>query len=429
MEDQRVKSDNCAGAPFDPVAIRSALDSILASAAFRGSKRCHDFLKYVVDMTLAGDTESLKERTVAVQVFGRKADADLGEDSIVRVGAREVRKRLAQYYVTEGQSDPVRIDLPAGSYVPSFQAHVAELAEPPQRSQAAEAELPAPVNEAGPQPRGWLRPWHVAVLIAAVVVPIGAWRWSHRTPVEFQNFWQPILEDRRTPVVLGLGSPVVYHPTQRVTELDIEKNRKNPIPIQTPLAIPLNTLRGDDFLPVSDQYVGFGDTVASVRLAEFLDRNSITARVRLSSRLDFADLRDASVILIGAFTNHWALEFTQNQRFRFAMVQGQPCVVDGIMHKEYRLTNRSDSGHSADDYMLISRIPKAQTGGFVLIGAGILQYGTQEVGRILSDQDALAPLLRRLPPGWQSKNLEILLHVQIVGDAPAAPELVAFHVW
>src|ERR1017187_2806167 len=109
----------------EPDEIRRELAVILASVVFRGSKRCHDFLAFVVAKALAGDVDNLKERTLAVEVFGRKADADLGEERIVRVGAREVRKRLTQYYVTEGADDAVRIEILAGSYAPAFHRHSA----------------------------------------------------------------------------------------------------------------------------------------------------------------------------------------------------------------------------------------------------------------------------------------------------------------
>ncbi len=82
--------------------MRNELDRIVASRVFRGSHRCQSFLQYVVTKTLEGDSKTLKERTLAVDVFGREATEDLSDDSIVRVGAREVRKRLAQYYVDEG---------------------------------------------------------------------------------------------------------------------------------------------------------------------------------------------------------------------------------------------------------------------------------------------------------------------------------------
>ena len=80
-----------------PDEIRRQLQQILASPVFHGSKRCQQFLEYVCVKSLAGEAGALKERTVAVEVFGRPPHIDLGEDTIVRVGAREVRKRLAQY--------------------------------------------------------------------------------------------------------------------------------------------------------------------------------------------------------------------------------------------------------------------------------------------------------------------------------------------
>jgi len=97
------------------------LQLILRSSSFQGSRRCKQFLEYACEKALEGDTGALKERAIAVQVFGRRPETTLGDDTIVRVGAREVRKRLAQFYVSpEGLSAPVHINLPPGSYVPEF---------------------------------------------------------------------------------------------------------------------------------------------------------------------------------------------------------------------------------------------------------------------------------------------------------------------
>lgn len=99
---------------------RSALESVVSSPAFTGSKRCQDFLRLVVERRLAGDLDSLRERQIGVDMFGRPADYDTSNDAVVRVRATEVRKRLAQYYRESDPSPQVRIDLPAGTYVPEF---------------------------------------------------------------------------------------------------------------------------------------------------------------------------------------------------------------------------------------------------------------------------------------------------------------------
>ena len=100
--------------------VRREIEHVLSSSVFRGSKRCHDFTNYVCAKTLQGASGTLKERTIAIDVFGRRTNEAVGDDNIVRVGAREVRKRLALYYAGEGAEDPVRIELPTGTYVPIF---------------------------------------------------------------------------------------------------------------------------------------------------------------------------------------------------------------------------------------------------------------------------------------------------------------------
>ena len=99
-------------------AVRLQLQHILESHEFRTSKRCQDFLTFVVEQTLAG--VPLKERTVGAGVFGRDASYDTNEDGIVRIKAGEVRKRLGLYYAGPGSQDEIVIELPVGSYVPSF---------------------------------------------------------------------------------------------------------------------------------------------------------------------------------------------------------------------------------------------------------------------------------------------------------------------
>lgn len=112
------KSDKLTSEQVD--ALRSALQSVISSSAFADSKQCKDFLRLVVERALAGDLESLGERTVGAEVFGRPADYETPNDAAVRVRATEVRKRLAQYYREAKQDQPVRIELTPGSYIPEF---------------------------------------------------------------------------------------------------------------------------------------------------------------------------------------------------------------------------------------------------------------------------------------------------------------------
>src|SRR5271170_7812137 len=107
------------------------LERIVRSKHFRNSKRYPTFLRFVVEQTLAGKTEAVKERTLGVDVFARPSHYDTNEDPIVRVTAGEIRKRIAQYYQEPGHEEELRIYLPLGSYVPHFlpAAHAIPVAE------------------------------------------------------------------------------------------------------------------------------------------------------------------------------------------------------------------------------------------------------------------------------------------------------------
>jgi hypothetical protein len=111
----------------DAAEIREHLKHVLRSPMFRGSLRSRKFIKYIVESALDGQSERLKERTLGIEVFGREASYNTGEDAVVRVTAGEVRKRLREYYASNTDSSAVRIDLPSGSYVPEFRLAKAEV--------------------------------------------------------------------------------------------------------------------------------------------------------------------------------------------------------------------------------------------------------------------------------------------------------------
>lgn len=102
------------------VEIRRSLERLLESRAFRAAHGQRRFLKYVVEETLAGRGQQIKEFTVGVEAFERGESFDPRVDPIIRTEARKLRARLAKYYEEEGKSDPIRIELPKGSYVPVF---------------------------------------------------------------------------------------------------------------------------------------------------------------------------------------------------------------------------------------------------------------------------------------------------------------------
>lgn len=142
--------------------IRSEVDRILASKGFANAGRMSRLLRYVVDQTLAGDADQLKEYSVGMEVFDRGAQYDPRLDSIVRVEAGRLRSRLDEYYNGEGAGSAIRISLPRGGYAARFE---------PRTGPAAEAPPLAPRRTwaAWPLTAGLL------VAILAMVVWLGGW--------------------------------------------------------------------------------------------------------------------------------------------------------------------------------------------------------------------------------------------------------------
>ena len=143
--------------------IRNALAQILSSDGFSASARNRKLLEYVVGETLAGRAGRIKAYTLATVVFERGADFDPQLDPVVRLEASRLRKALEHYYLTAGKDDPVRIAIPKGSYIASFE-FVSVAAPPP-------SGLPEAV---APRRWGWRSPVQKSAIAAAVFAGIVA---------------------------------------------------------------------------------------------------------------------------------------------------------------------------------------------------------------------------------------------------------------
>src|SRR5215471_8973296 len=105
----------------DGSAVRAQLGKILASPVFANSPRMSRFLRFIVETTLDGNGERIKEYVIAIEVFEKAEDYDPQADSTVRTEASKLRSRLTRYYETEGREDLLVITIPKGSYVPQFE--------------------------------------------------------------------------------------------------------------------------------------------------------------------------------------------------------------------------------------------------------------------------------------------------------------------
>ncbi|AZO51295.1 MAG: hypothetical protein EOS58_02275 [Mesorhizobium sp.] len=114
-------------APPAAPAVRETLERLLASETFGRSERARKLLRYLVEREQAGEADRLKGFSIAMDVFGRDGDFDPSTDAVVRVQAGRLRELLQQYFANEGVAEPVRIAIPRGGYVPSYELNAIRL--------------------------------------------------------------------------------------------------------------------------------------------------------------------------------------------------------------------------------------------------------------------------------------------------------------
>jgi hypothetical protein len=375
--------------------VEAELERILASPPFRTSKRSQEFLRYIVATYLEGNADELKERVIGIQVFQRMPDYDTGEHSIVRVKANELRKRLAQVYSEPDEQWGVQIDLPKGSYTPQFRWREAS-------NDGAASVMP--VDELARSGRTWVRAgWIAAVLLVACCA---TWYFvrSQLPPDTAEQFWRPILEDHNQ-LLLCTGSPEIWR-----LNAPVEDESKLPA-----------FIKPSDVTRDVDHYVGWGDAVALNDLASYFARHDKSATVQLADDVSFSELSQSPVVLVGARSNPWSVQLANNMRFTFVRTGTASLVRDRKTGREWNYT----PGNPGVDYVILSRIFESKTGRMVVLAAGLSHYGTEAAGQALTDSREMQKLLKDAPKDWASRDLQLVLRVEVFGRTAGTPTLVA----
>jgi hypothetical protein len=427
--------------------IRAQLDLLIRDEVFRSSKRSVAFLKYVVEMTLNGSADQIKERTIGVEVFGRHPSYDTNLDHIVRTAATELRKKLATYYVDEKHRSELRMGLIPGSYIPRFTLpgqvrHGAveteietELSEVPFEAHAAHIRIgpvpvrgqvavagPVPVTDPVPvtrltKPAPWWRQWYSGAAGAAVLITavIAGYTSLHRANAE-GLFWNPVLETPG-PVLLVVGD----HPNGPPTVPDVNANGS-----------PVTPVPSSD----SSQTVPFADTVTIAKVVGALEARNKQVIIRRGSESSFSDLRSGAAVLIGAFNNEWSLRLTRQLRFSLAMDTDRHVVY--IRDAKNPLSRSWSWGTNQppqpvtganspklQDFALISRIRDSETGHVVVVIGGLYTYGTETAGEFLTDPKLMEAIAAQVGPNRTEQNLQVVLGTTVTDGTPGPPRVLA----
>ena len=397
-----------------PEAIRGQLAKLLSSPRFTSSPRCQHLLTYVVEETLAGNADSLKERNIGIAVFKRDPAYDTNADPTVRVAVSEIRKKLAQYYYEPGNHDQVRIEMPMGSYAPTF-----SLADHPSEEsvQATNGAL-SPATQPAPFLAGTLRSrlvWLAAgMALAAALIAVAAAGWrmfAPQSPVDV--FWAQIVKSPN-PVLLCVGQyGYLYgagatHPPASVIAHG-----------------PVGNLSSELTTVILD------DAITQAKIAAQLSARNKTYSVLSESKTTYEDLQKGPSVILGAFNNPWAMRFTQSMRYRFEHDAGQSqWIADSNSPNVAMGKQNLDQGiYGPEEYAIVARIIQPETKQPTIIMGGVTPAGTLAAGNFVTSPQLLGEFLKSAPKNWQTKNLEIVLSINVIDNQPGPPHVAASVVW
>lgn len=388
------------------------LERLLSSSHFRGSRRSSAFFQYVVQKSIDGSTDGLKERTIGIEVFHREPSFDTASDCIVRVVASEVRKRLAQYYQEPGHNRELYIDLPPGSYVPHFHPPQAPLptlqavAPPPAANETSPPNLAAP----------YFRLTYLAVLLATIVAVVlfsfvASRIWNGR--VSQSDLLAPFVSSPQ-PVTICVAVP----------ELTANQPGAESPDAQVALGHP----------PKNNTLIPFSDTMALARVQAILYARHQESDVLLADSATFDALRLGPSIMIGALDNPWTMRLAQEPDHRFYF-KGTDSKWGEIVDRE----SKSDQHWFVDftlpysdrtqDFAIVSITDDGTLGRPLLVLAGVGPNGTMAAGEFLIHPDSLDSLRKMAPAGWNGRNFEVLLGTQVISGVSGPPKILATHFW
>jgi len=404
----------------EKAAIEEQVERLLQNQYFSHSRRFPMFLRFVVRHTLAGQADAVKERTLGIEIFGRKADYDTSSDPIVRVTAAEIRKRIAQYYQEPGHDVEIRVSLPAGSYVPQFQwpqaperALAAGAAEPdaPARVPIPAKIVASPGVAVRPRKQASMQIRTALVLVVVCAGVGGALWWRSLQHSAFDVFWKPILKSS-DPVLFCIADQNQY--TAIVLRDAVDPTH------QTILKDNLSAVVVDDLNPV-------------VNVAGVLQAHGKRYSLKGEGTTTLMDLRNGPTVFVGAFDNAWTLRLTKPLRFHFAndaemtrfwiVDSNAPGRTDWLIDRA-----KQQATNNYRDYAIVARFTDTNTGKIAIVAAGVGRGGTIAAGEFLMDPADLTQALSAARATGR-QNMEFVLSTEIIDGQPGTPKMEAAYFW
>ena len=412
------------------------MERLLETTHFRNSRRYPALLRFIVEETLAGRGEFLKERLLGVRVFGRPNDYDTAADPIVRVTIAEIRKRIAQYYYDEGHAQELRIELLPGRYEPEFRLsrygmpHAATPAVvPPVTSEMVPASVPLmSPPEPGPTTRVQSIPrsrrrllfWITGVL-ATTAILASSIAYPALHPGAVDRFWSP---------VFAAHEPILFCLPVSGGKYGVAASSKVILPSQLNSKPSASTGSYLELESLGENVV-FSDVRAMMRISDLISQHGVEQRIRLNTAVTLDDLRQGPAILIGAMDNPWTLRAIGHLRYQFGGSDEETYWIADTRSGQptgWFLDLKKPITSITRDYAIIARIHAEDTGQTQVIVAGIGMSGTAAAGELLTNPAQMEVLRQRVGGAFAHGDFEAVISTDVVNGIAGTPKILTVEI-
>jgi hypothetical protein len=401
--------------------------------------------------------DSLKERVIGVELFGRSPDYDTGEDAIVRVTASDVRKRLLQHYGQYGATSGLRITLPLGSYVPvithenrpSVNGAPATVAEDPPHSSTANRLEPEP-NEVvasvssdkqehqSSRRRFWLIA-AVAILCAVGLFAGGQWLGYQNAlstnPLLAGSPWRVFVNSPRLTHIV-FSDPAMVEVEELTGHQISASDYANHQYLPDPNTLSPEVTRAYNVILRDGISAAAVDPPITMEIAALGQNLAKKLRVGSARNLRMPDLQtDDNFVFLGSpRSNPWTSLFSDQLDFRFVFNKD---ALQEIIHnyrpRAHEMTEYLPTalgGGTGKTYAIVALLQNPDQNGQVLLLAGVDAEGTEAAGRFVTDLPRFTKALDQCGetrPGALS-HFEFLLRLNTMAGSPHNTDVVACHL-
>jgi len=414
--------------------IAAALAKILGGETLRGKDTLRALLAYLVERTLDGSAESLKEYTIGVEAFGKPAAYNPQEDASVRVQIGRLRQKLEEYYRTEGAQDALVIELPKRQFALLFHERPVEIAVAPPEVVQTEAPLPPPpALPAAPRRISW--PSLLAGALAVAVLWAGWSLLKSREPIrpsavaaspELTELWQPFLQSERPITMAMTMRPFLRYDRGVIREwnlanLDAETQERR----LRELKQLLNTER---LVPWDKTYTSFGEATGIFLLTRLFDGYERELQLKRQDALTWEELAVQNVIFVGSgkagmferIPVQLAFEQKNNTILNLHQQAGEPL--------EFKTPAPDPKDFiQMEDYALISVIPGLHGKGEIIAFGGASSSGLWAAVEFMTEPRYARELLTKLKSstGQLPRHYQVVIHARFQALVPIEIKYVA----